>query len=127
MGDIFQAKKVKLVMPIPKGNALNLSAKEYLSNEAIDCLADKIRLEKEKCGWKSKIVLTRWGSDIEGYSLLVYPNGNVYAWPVYGREDKVLPLGNLIKETIGEIWSKYPYKSNHFAKYFGQGESISVI
>jgi MoaA/NifB/PqqE/SkfB family radical SAM enzyme len=127
IGDVFQAKKIKLVMPIPKGNALNLSIKEYLSDEAIDSLAERLKSEKDKSGWKSKIVLTRWGADIEGYSLLVYPDGNVYAWPVYGRDDKVLFLGNLVEESIGDIWKRYPYKANHFAKYFGQAKSITVI
>jgi hypothetical protein len=56
----------------------------------------------------------------EGYSLLVYPNGETYAWPVYDADDKVMLLGNLKEETIQYIWRKYPFKKNHITKYLGK-------
>lgn len=127
IADTLEAKKLKLVLPILKGNALKLPKREYLEKEQTRLLAGKIKKAKEKYGWKTKITLTDWGPDIEGYSILVYPNGNTYAWPVYDQKEKVLFLGNLKKENIRGIWAKNPFKTNHFNKYLGEGKSMFVI
>lgn len=120
IADLVSAKKLKLILPIPKGNALNLSEKEYLSTKEAEALFADVKKAKEIYGWMPKITLTTWGSEVEGYSLLVYPNGNTYAWPVYNNPDKVLLLGNLIEYSIKEIWAKNPYKQNHYNKYLGK-------
>lgn len=121
IADVLGAKKVKFVLPIPKGNALNLPKEEYLTHEECIPIFDKILEEKEKNGWKPKITFTTWGKKTEGYSLLVYPNGHTFAWPVYDQPDKVLFLGDLSKESIKVIWSRYPFKLNHLRKYIGKG------
>lgn len=120
IADLLEAKKLKLILPVPKGNALNLSTSEYLSFEETESLFAKVKKAKETYGWTPKITLTTWGPDVEGYSLLVYPNGNAYAWPVYDQEDKVLLLGNLVEESIRSIWAKNPYKQNHYNKYLSR-------
>ncbi len=120
IADLLEARKVKLILPIPKGNALQLDRSEYLSEEAADALFDTLREEKSRHGWRPRISLTVWNRRVEGYSLLVFPDGETYAWPVYDREEQVLPLGNLKTRTIQEIWKDYPYKANHLAKYLGQ-------
>jgi MoaA/NifB/PqqE/SkfB family radical SAM enzyme len=120
IADIVEAKKLKLILPIPKGNALDLPESEYLSQEEAGNLFADVKKAKEAYGWTPKITLTTWGRDAEGYSLLVYPNGNTYAWPVYDQPDKVLLLGNLIEESIKDIWVKNPYKQNHYNKYLGK-------
>jgi len=120
IADSLEAKKLKLILPIPKGKALDLPESEYLSSEEAEALFAKIRTAKEVYGWTPKITLTTWGPDVEGYSLLVYPDGNAYAWPVYGQEDKVLLLGNLVEESIKDIWIKNPYRQNHYNKYLGR-------
>jgi len=120
IADLVEAKKLKLILPVPKGNALNLSAGEYLTLEEAENLFKQVKEAKTFYGWTPKITLTTWGPDVEGYSILVYPNGNTYAWPVYNQPDKVQLLGNLKKESIGDIWKKNPYKHNHYNKYLGK-------
>lgn len=125
IADLVEAKKLKLILPIPKGNALNLSESEYLSLEETEILFADVSKAKEIYGWTPKITLTTWRPEVEGYSLLVYPNGNTYAWPVYGYPDRVLLLGNLLEDSIKNIWEKNPYKQNHYNKYLGK--SIFVV
>jgi MoaA/NifB/PqqE/SkfB family radical SAM enzyme len=125
IADLVEAKKLKLILPIPKGNALDLPASEYLSLEESSVLFADVRKAKEAYGWTPKITLTTWGPDVEGYSLLMYPDGNTYAWPVYDQPDKILLLGNLKEDSIKDIWVKNPYKRNHYNKYLGK--SIFVV
>ena len=120
IADLVEAKKLKLILPISKGNALDLPVSEYLSLEESTVLFAEVKKAKEAYGWTPKITLTAWGPDVEGYSLLVYPDGNTYAWPIYNQSDKVLLLGNLIKESIRDIWVRNPYKQNHYNKYLGR-------
>lgn len=120
IADLMDAKKLKLILPIPKGNALNLPTSEYLSLEESKALFMDVRKAKDAYGWTPKITLTTWGPDVEGYSLLMYPDGNTYAWPVYDQPDKISLLGNLKKNSIKEIWAKNPYKRNHYNKYLGK-------
>ncbi|MCG2697742.1 radical SAM protein [Candidatus Parcubacteria bacterium] len=120
IADVLDAVKLKLIIPIPKGNALGLSENEYLNTEDANNLFADIKKAKKIYGWTPKITLTTWGAEVEGYSLLVYPNGNTYAWPVYNQIDKVLLLGNLADENIKDIWAKNPYKQNHYNKYLGK-------
>lgn len=125
IADSFKANKLKLILPIPKGNALNLPDSEYLSSDQASLLVERVSHTKELYKWKPKITLTTWSPDVEGYSILIFPDANVFAWPVYDTEDKLMHLGNLLEENIRDIWKKYPYKENHFRKYLG--ESIDVI
>jgi MoaA/NifB/PqqE/SkfB family radical SAM enzyme len=119
IGEAYGARKIKLVHPVRKGNALTLSESEYVSEEACLGYLDKIKILKKKYSWRAKIIYTPWNSNTEGYSLLMYPNGETYAWPVFDRSDKVLRLGNLFKQPVEEIWKVYPYKENHVKKYLG--------
>lgn len=119
------AQKLKLVFPIKKGNAKNIPDSEYPSQEDGKILAKKIKEAKKRLGWKTIFTLSTWDERTNGYSLLMYPNGETYAWPVFDKEDKVEYLGNLINENIREIWKRYKYKENHFGKYLGK--NIDVI
>lgn len=119
------AQKLKLVFPIKKGNAINIPNEEYPSIEDGKILAEKIRTAKKRLGWKTVFTLSTWDKKTNGYSLLMYPNGETYAWPVFDKEDKVEYLGNLINENIKTIWQRYKYKDNHFGKYLGK--NIEVI
>jgi len=125
IADILDVRKLKIVLPIPKGRALELPDEEYLSDEEFNELCKTIRIANEKYGWKPKITITQWTREVEGYSILVYPNGKTYAWPVYDQEDKVLYIGDLMKESIIQIWDRYPYKLNHLNKYLGK--SIRIL
>lgn len=54
-----------------------------------------------------------------------YPDGRTFAWPVLDAEDKVLYVGNIIHESIQNIWDRYPYKINHLRKYLGDSVFVS--
>ncbi len=125
IADLLDAKKLKLILPIKKGNALDLPDVEYLKIKESEMLFERVTIAKEKYGWRPTITLTTWGLEVEGYSLLVYPDGNAYAWPVYDQKDKILLLGNLISEPIKDIWARNPFKENHYKKYLGR--SILVV
>jgi MoaA/NifB/PqqE/SkfB family radical SAM enzyme len=124
IADTFGAKKLKLVLPVPKGNALRLDPSEYISSEEAIEICNRIKDAKNKYGWKTTYTFTIWNELTEGYSILVYPNGMTYAWPVFSCDDKVLHLGDLHFDTIQEIWNRYPYKNNHINKYLGNGIHI---
>jgi len=51
--------------------------------------------------------------------IVIEPNGNAQAWPVYDQPDLFLRLGNILDEPITALWQRYPYKLNHYAKYLG--------
>jgi hypothetical protein len=52
--------------------------------------------------------------------IVVEPDGNAQAWPVYDQPDLFLRLGNLLEEPVTAIWARYPYKASHYAKYLGR-------
>lgn len=124
MADVLGAKKLKLVLPIPKGNALKMDKSEYITEaEAID-LCETIAAEKKKYGWKTTYTFSIWNEKTDGYSILVYPNGKTFAWPALDYPDKVMLLGDLHYNTIEEIWERYPFKYNHVNKYLGNAIHI---
>jgi len=125
IADMLNAKKVKFILPIPKGNALKLPADEYLTHNECIPLFEEIKSGKQKFGWSPLMTFTTWTRDTEGYSVLVYPNGNTFAWPVFSKPEKVLSLGNILNDPIELIWQRYPYKVNHIRKYIGK--SIFVV
>lgn len=52
--------------------------------------------------------------------VLVEVSGQASAWPVYDAPDLLEPLGNLLDEPVSEIWKRYRFKRNHFAKYLAK-------
>lgn len=124
MADVLGAKKMKFVLPIPKGNALNLDPSEYISeSEALE-MCERIAVAKKNYGWKTTFTFSIWNKHTDGYSILVYPNGKTYAWPALDYPDKVMLLGDLHHDTINDIWLRYPYKYNHVNKYLGNAVII---
>jgi MoaA/NifB/PqqE/SkfB family radical SAM enzyme len=126
IADILGIKKLKLVLPVPRGRGLNLPVSELCSTSELLNIFKKIKKEKVKFGWTPALTLTTWSPELEGYAILVYPNGKVVAWPVFGENDCVKEIGNLFKEDIQTIWQKYPYRENHIKKYLGDSIHMAV-
>lgn len=124
IADALGAKKMKFVLPIPKGNALKMDPSEYINEAEALGVCDKIAEAKSKYGWKTVYTFSIWNETTNGYSILVYPNGKTYAWPALDYQDKVLLLGDLHQDTIQEIWNRYPYKYNHINKYLGNAVKV---
>jgi MoaA/NifB/PqqE/SkfB family radical SAM enzyme len=125
IADVVGAGKLKLILPIRKGNGLLLDDSEFISEVEAEELFQRLVKMRDKFEWRPALRMTTWTPETEGYSILTYPNGDTFAWPVYDAEDKVELLGNLKEMTIQEIWKNYRFKRNHLRKYLGK--SIRTI
>jgi len=119
IADTLDITKVKMVIPVLRGRAQSLKSEDFASNEEILRKFDEIKELKAVLNWKPRVKFTFWDKNTEGYAIIVYPNQQVYTWPVFDAPDSVLHIGDLNKETIQEIWQRYPYKENHINKYVG--------
>lgn len=116
ISDTLGADKLKILTPINKGRGTTIMDRR-LSNEVIKEVFYKIKMYKNKYGWTERITIIDWSKVGEGHALLIHPNGDVVASPVPSNDDCIQYLGNLLKENIKDVWSKYPYKHNHVNKY----------
>ena len=119
IADVLDIVKVKMVIPILRGRAKLLDVNEFANKDDIMNKFEEIKRLKSELNWKPRVKFTFWDRKTEGYALIVYPNQQVYAWPVYDEPDAVLYIGDLNNEDIKSIWYKYPYKENHIKKYTG--------
>ncbi|MER5644104.1 radical SAM protein [Streptosporangium sp. NPDC002524] len=119
IADVFDAGKLKLILPLRKGNALGLDEREFIGLEEARDVFDRLTELRATHDWRPAVRMTPWTESTEGHMVVVEPNGLAQAWPVYDRSNLFLPLGNLLKEPITTIWERYPYKANHLAKYLG--------
>ncbi|WP_433145200.1 radical SAM protein [Actinomadura nitritigenes] len=119
IGDVLDVGKLKLILPLRKGNALDLPESEFITvEEATEHFHRLIDL-RTTFDWAPAVRMTPWTPETEGHMIVVEPNGVTRAWPVYDEPDLWLPLGNVFQEPITEIWKRYPYKDNHVRKYLG--------
>jgi MoaA/NifB/PqqE/SkfB family radical SAM enzyme len=125
IADTLDAGKLKLILPLKKGNALDLAAHEFISLEEATLLFDRLAEQRMIHDWRPALRLTAWTPDTEGHMIVVGPSGQASAWPVYDAPDLLEPLGNLLDEPITEIWARYRFQRNHYAKYLGR--SIHAI
>lgn len=115
-GDLLGAKKVKILTPIPKGRSAGFF-EEFATGTEVDNLAEFLAGEKQKNGWKCRIIISDWMRIGQGHAWLIEPDGRVIASPVWDREECYEPFGNLGQQTGEELWQAYPYKRQHLAKY----------
>ncbi|PPT14780.1 radical SAM/SPASM domain-containing protein [Streptomyces cinnamoneus] len=119
IADVLDAGKVKLIMPLRKGNALNLAEHEFITDDEAAEAFTRLSELRSTYQWSPALRLTTWTPDNEGHMIVVEPNGKTNAWPVYDSKDLFEPLGNVLEEPIEEIWKRYRFKENHFRKYLG--------
>jgi MoaA/NifB/PqqE/SkfB family radical SAM enzyme len=115
-GDIFGARKVKILTPIPKGYSRNLFD-DFTTGEELVELERFLAAERESCGWLPRITIADWMKIGAGHAILVEPDGRAVASPVWQEADCVVPFGNLYEEDVQQLWRKYPYKREHLDKY----------
>jgi MoaA/NifB/PqqE/SkfB family radical SAM enzyme len=120
IADVLDAGKLKLILPLRKGNALGLAEREFISVEEAHEAFDRLMELRVTHDWRPAVRMTPWTPATEGHMIVIEPNGNAQAWPVYNQPDLFLLLGNVLQEPITAIWDRYPYKSNHYAKYLGR-------
>ncbi|GIJ12259.1 hypothetical protein Van01_54730 [Micromonospora andamanensis] len=119
IADVIGAGKLKLILPLRKGNALDLEENEFISLEEAGQTFDRLTEARAVHDWRPALRMTTWTPDTEGHMILVEVTGKASAWPVYDAPDLLEPLGNLLDEPVSEIWARYRFKRNHFAKYLG--------
>jgi molybdenum cofactor biosynthesis enzyme MoaA len=119
IADVLDAGKLKLILPLRKGNALGLARHEFISVEEARDAFSRLTELRGIHDWRPAVRMTPWTAETEGHMIVIEPNGSAQAWPVYDRPDLFLPLGNLLEEAITAIWDRYPYKAGHYAKYLG--------
>jgi hypothetical protein len=119
IADVLDAGKLKLILPLRKGNALDLPADEFISVPEAGDTFTRLQELRTIHGWRPAVRMTAWTPETEGHMIVIEPTGLANAWPVYDAPDLWEPLGNVLHEPIEEIWSRYRFKANHFAKYLG--------
>jgi len=120
IADVFDAGKLKLILPLRKGNALGLPEREFISLEEARDAFDRLTELRTTHDWRPAVRMTPWTESTEGHMIVIEPNELAQAWPVYDQPNLFLKLGNLLQEPITAIWERYPYKANHVAKYLGK-------
>jgi MoaA/NifB/PqqE/SkfB family radical SAM enzyme len=119
IADVLDAGKLKLILPLRKGNALGLPEREFITVDEAQDVFGRLTELRATHDWRPAVRMTPWTAATEGHMIVIEPNGNAEAWPVYDQPDLFLKLGNLLEEPITAIWGRYPYKVNHYAKYLG--------
>ncbi|MDG4797186.1 radical SAM protein [Micromonospora sp. WMMD1082] len=120
IADVIGAGKLKLILPLRKGNALGLEANEFISIDEAGRAFDRLMEARSMHDWRPALRMTCWTPETEGHMILVEVTGKASAWPVYDAPDLLEPLGNVLTEPVTEIWKRYRFKRNHFAKYLGK-------
>ena len=92
---------------------------------SLEEIFNRLKYAKEKRGWKQRITITDWTRIGEGHALLIHPGGNVVASPIFSDDKEIEYIGNLHRESLEDIWKKYPYKQEHYEKYLEK--SLYVI
>jgi MoaA/NifB/PqqE/SkfB family radical SAM enzyme len=119
IADVLDCGKLKLILPLRKGNALGLAEREFISVDQAREAFGRLTELRTVHDWRPAVRMTPWTAETEGHMIVVEPSGDAQAWPVYDQPDLFLKLGNLLDEPVARIWDRYPYKRNHFAKYLG--------
>ncbi|GAA1414441.1 hypothetical protein GCM10009601_02230 [Streptomyces thermospinosisporus] len=120
IADVLGATKVKLILPLRKGNALNLADHEFITTEEAETTFARLKEQRAEMQWSPALRLTAWTPENEGHMIVIEPNGTARAWPVYDAPDLWENLGNVLEEPISEIWKRYRFKENHVSKYVGR-------
>ena len=120
IADVLDAGKLKLILPLRKGNALGLAEREFISVQEARDVFERLTELRGVHEWRPAVRMTPWTAQTEGHMIVVEPNGNAQAWPVFDQPDLFLRLGNLLEEPVTVIWERYPYKASHYAKYLGR-------
>ena len=119
IADVLDAGKLKLILPLRKGNALGLAEREFITVEEAHDAFGRLTELRAVHDWRPAVRMTPWVPETEGHMIVIEPDGNAQAWPVYDKPDLFQHLGNILQEPVTAIWERYPFRANHYAKYLG--------
>jgi MoaA/NifB/PqqE/SkfB family radical SAM enzyme len=115
-GDVFGAKKVKVLTTIPKGYSKNLF-EDFTTGDELEVLYAYLQAERERNGWTPRITIADWMRIGPGHAILIEPDGRAIASPVWTEPDCLESFGDLSEMSAVELWDRFPYKENHMNKY----------
>ena len=118
------ASKVKFLSPIPKGRGKELP-NEILNNDSLLELWGQLCEYVGKTDIKPQITLADWKKIGQGSVIIVNSDGSVVGGPSHSEENCVTHLGNILEESVADMWKRYPHKLNHIRKYTGETLYIS--
>lgn len=119
VADRFGAKCVKYITPIPKARGLELAG-AYVFNPYLREMWDNICKFKEEKGLKPAISMADWARIGNGSVILVNSDGMMVGSPSVGESNCITPLGNILEDSVEDLWVRYPHKLNHIRKYTGE-------
>ncbi len=117
-GHMLGAKGVKYLTPIPKARG-KIIPEEYRNSDRYKDLWDELLKYKEKFGLTPAVSMADWQKIGKGSVILINSDGEVVGSPSIGDPDCVTKMGNILEESIEEMWKRYQYKDNHINKYLG--------
>jgi MoaA/NifB/PqqE/SkfB family radical SAM enzyme len=117
-GHELGVKYIKFLTPIPKNRGKSLP-KEYLENPYLDEIWEEICQYKKKEGLTPSISLADWKKIGRGSVILINSDGEMVGSPSIGEPECVTPMGNILKQSVKDMWRNYPHKDNHIKKYIG--------
>jgi MoaA/NifB/PqqE/SkfB family radical SAM enzyme len=118
-GDELGVKHVKYLTPAPKNRGKNLP-EEYLNNPYLEEIWEEVCRYKKQERLAPSISLADWKRIGRGSVILVNSDGEMVGSPSIGEENCVTPMGNILEESVEEMWERYPFKNNHIRKYIGE-------
>ena len=75
IADVLDAGKLKLILPLRKGNALGLAEREFITvDEARDAFGRLTEL-RALHDWRPAVRMTPWTAETEGHMIVVEPSG----------------------------------------------------
>ena len=93
IADVLDAGKLKLILPLRKGNALGLAEREFITVEEARDAFERLTELRATHDWRPAVRMTPWTAETEGHMIVVEPNGTAQAWPVYDQPDLFLRAG----------------------------------
>jgi MoaA/NifB/PqqE/SkfB family radical SAM enzyme len=120
IADVVGAGKVKLILLLRKGNALNLADHEFVT--VVEAREHFGRLDELRTvhGWEARDPDDAVDPGDGGHMIVIEPDGAANAWAVYDQLDLIQRLGNIYDELVTAMWERHPDKAQHYAKYLGR-------
>lgn len=106
--------KITIFTLIANGRAIDLFDKQLVPASEIEKTLKKLKKLKKEKGWDLSFNLVDWR--LEGQCLLVTPAGVMYGYDP-SSPDNILKIGNVLKQSVRELWSKYPFRENYICYY----------
>jgi MoaA/NifB/PqqE/SkfB family radical SAM enzyme len=76
IADVLDAGKLKLILPLRKGNALGLAEREFITIDEAHDAFDRLTELRAVHDWRPAVRMTPWTEATEGHMIVVEPNGS---------------------------------------------------